>query len=163
MAQATCELSVVELRFRGHLEPDFDRVRAILQGSAERWLPGRRQADGTFLVRLRAGETPFGLKREARVSVTPAQPFGWGLVVPLEWRAAVHPSLYPVLLGYLRAEPVPEGGTRLRFDARYTPPGGSVGNAADRALLHRLARATVERFFAEVVSRLRDAAGGGVG
>ena len=162
MASATRELGVVELRFRGRLEEDFDRVRAVLHGPAERWLPGGRQADGTFLVRLRAGEPPLGLKREARVSVGPAQPHGWGLVVPLEWRAAVHPGLYPVLLGYLRAEPGAEGGTRLRFDARYTPPGGGVGNAADRALLHRLARTTVERFFLEVTSGLRDAAGGGV-
>ncbi|MGC8473968.1 MAG: hypothetical protein ACP5PW_06130 [Candidatus Dormibacteria bacterium] len=152
---------MVELRFRVRLEADFDRVRTALQGPAERWLPGSRQADGTFLVRLRAGEPPLGLKREARVSVAPAQLFGWGLVVPLEWRAAAHPGLFPVLLGYLRAEPALEGGTRLRFDARYTPPGGGVGNAADRAVLHRLARTTVDKFFAEVTTGLRDAAGGG--
>lgn len=162
MARNPREANMVELRFRSRLEADFERVRTVLQGPAESWLPGCQQSDGTFLVGLRAGEPPLGLKREARMSVAPAQPFGWGVVVPVEWRAAVHPGLYPVLLGYLRAEPALDGGTRLRFDARYTPPGGGVGSAADRALLHRLARATVDKFFTEVASGLRDAAAGGV-
>lgn len=153
---------MVELRFRTHLEAGFERTRSVLQGPAERWLPGTPQGDGTFLVSLQAGESPLGLKRDVRVSVAPAQPFGWGVVVALEWRAAVHPRLYPVLLGYLRAEPAPEGNTRLRLDARYTPPGGGVGGTANRALLHRLARATVDKFFAEVTTGLRNAAGGGV-
>lgn len=94
------------------------------------------------------------------MSVGRAQLFGWGLVVAIEWRAAAHPGLYPVLLGYLRAEPAPEGGTRLRFDARYTPPGGGAGKVADRALLQRLARATVGNFFAELATGVQDAADG---
>jgi hypothetical protein len=45
---------------------------------------------------------------------------------------------------------VGEQRTRLAISARYRPPLGAVGRAADRVLLHRVAEATVKDFLDRV-------------
>ena len=43
--------------------------------------------------------------------------------------------------------------TQLSISARYTPPLGSLGRVLDRALLHRVAEATVKDFLDRVAER----------
>ena len=48
----------------------------------------------------------------------------------------------------------PSDQLTLVLDARYLPPGGSLGSAIDAAVLGRLAQTTVERFLVNVAARL---------
>jgi hypothetical protein len=84
-----------------------------------------------------------------------AGPFAYGLLVPVEWRAAEHPDLYPTLAGSLRLEASGPAGARLRLDAHYRPPAGRLGAAIDGAVLHRVADASTEEFVMRVAERLR--------
>lgn len=44
----------------------------------------------------------------------------------------------------------------LIVDGRYAPPGGPFGQALDAVAMHRVARATVERFAADIAARLNE-------
>ncbi|MEX0592365.1 MAG: hypothetical protein WD358_07565 [Nitriliruptoraceae bacterium] len=48
----------------------------------------------------------------------------------------------------------PSDQLTLVLDARYLPPGGSLGSAIDTAVLGRLAQTTVERFLVNIAARL---------
>jgi hypothetical protein len=48
--------------------------------------------------------------------------------------------------------------TQLSISARYAPPLGAIGSAIDRALLHRVAEATVKDFMDRVAAALLDGA-----
>ena len=150
----------MELRFRATMDHAFDQVRAALSQEPQSWLPGSKRADGVVVVDLGVGGSAARIHRLVQVAVGPIQLFGWGIVVPIEWRAARHPRLYPTLLGYLRVEPLGRKQSRLRFDARYDPPGGQVGTATDRALMHRVARASVGDFFQRLTACLDQASTG---
>ncbi len=65
-------------------------------------------------------------------------------------------GLFPVLDADLTLTPAPGPGpgSLLKLAGVYRPPLGPVGEALDRALLHRLAAATVRRFLARVAAQL---------
>jgi hypothetical protein len=64
-------------------------------------------------------------------------------------------GLFPVLDADVRL--VPDGdGTVLSLAGAYRPPLGSLGQALDRALLHRVAAATIRSFLARVAAQLAD-------
>ena len=83
----------MELRFRATLERRFDQVREVLSLDPEVWLPESKLSEGAVIVDLGMGEGTVRLHRFVRVTVGPVQLFGWGIVVPIEWRAARHPRL----------------------------------------------------------------------
>jgi hypothetical protein len=51
--------------------------------------------------------------------------------------------------------PLTSSETQLEIEGAYRPPLGVVGAAADAALGHRLAEATVHRFLDDVVEQVR--------
>jgi hypothetical protein len=123
-----------------------------------RWLPqGRREGPGRFLLVLHAG----ALARTVRGRV--GQPWKAGAT---QWRSIVwdpigDPSdaspgdrFLPSFDGELGLHVQRGGRTTLILDGRYRPPGGTLGAAADAALLHRVARGTTERFLEDVAARL---------
>ena len=79
----------------------------------------------------------------------------------LRWEATGPGSgLFPVLDADLTLTPAtgPGPGSVLKLSGVYRPPLGLVGQALDRAVLHRVAVATVRRFLAQVVAQLADEA-----
>ena len=68
------------------------------------------------------------------------------LVLPLEWRPVLARNLLPKLEGDLEVASLGPNRTQVSLSARYRPPLGVVGQAVDRALLHRVAEATVKDF-----------------
>ena len=79
----------------------------------------------------------------------------------LRWEATGPGSgLFPVLDADLTLTPAPGPGpgSVLKLAGVYRPPLGLVGQALDRAVLHRVAVATVRRFLAQVVAQLADEA-----
>ena len=126
----------------------------VLQAGPDRWLPGFEQNEDRVTARLELASAGGRVGRRVEVHLGQVQLFGYGLSVRLDWQDARRPSFYPRLEGHLRAERGEEGRCRLRFDAGYTPPAGAFGGSADRAVLHRVAEATVNGFFDNVAERL---------
>jgi hypothetical protein len=71
-------------------------------------------------------------------------------VVDIAWRSASLAPLFPVFAGRLVAN---AGG--LAVEGNYAPPGGLVGRAADRMLLHVAARGTARWFLSHLASTIR--------
>ena len=74
----------------------------------------------------------------------------------LRWEATgTGGALFPVLDADLTLAP-DTVGTVLRLAGAYRPPMGSLGQALDRTILHRLADATIRTFLARVAAQLAD-------
>jgi hypothetical protein len=76
------------------------------------------------------------------------------LSVPLHWKGADHPSLFPVMDGELRIRDLDEHRIDLRLVGEYAPPLGALGAAADAAVGHRVAEKSLRAFLAAVAERL---------
>jgi hypothetical protein len=89
--------------------------------------------------------------KAALVDVGPLQDAGEDapLALDLSWRAASMAPLFPVFAGTLSWD---EG--ELQLDGYYAPPGGRVGEMADRLLLNVAARATGRRLLERVAERM---------
>ena len=74
--------------------------------------------------------------------------------VPLRWTASDHPGLFPELDADLEVAPLGDMLTQLAIGARYVPPFGGFGRAMDRALLSRVAEATLKDFLDAVGTRI---------
>jgi hypothetical protein len=70
-------------------------------------------------------------------------------------------SLFPVLDADLRLSPAGENSTLLTLEGAYRPPFGALGAALDRAILHRVAAATVRRFIKQVAAGITSQASAG--
>jgi hypothetical protein len=143
----------VPLSARHPTDLTIEQARRLLGPDAASWLgaplapapAGMRR----FEADLHLGTGPGG--REARigkaafVDLGAVRGLGEGLLVEVSWRAANLAPLFPVFSGWLA---VASGETRL--EGRYAPPGGALGLAADRALLHVAAERTARWFLSEL-------------
>ena len=70
--------------------------------------------------------------------------------IPMAWEPLGAEGLLPKLEADLEVGALGAARTQLAISARYQPPLGAVGRAADRVLLHRVAEATVKDFLDRV-------------
>ena len=77
--------------------------------------------------------------------------------VPLMWDATGSPGLFPRMLADLVVAPLGSTRAQLTFRGSYDPPLGPVGEMLDRALLHRVAEASVKAFMDRIASALGEA------
>jgi hypothetical protein len=85
-------------------------------------------------------------------------------LLPMRWRPqGGGEGLFPVLDADLEIAPMGPDVTQLAITARYEPPFGAVGRLIDRAVLHRVAEATLKDFLDRVGMAIAAAAvpGGG--
>lgn len=75
-------------------------------------------------------------------------------VLPLSWAAATAESAFPRLDADIELAPLGPSRSQLSISARYRPPFGVVGRALDRALLHRVAEATIKDFLDHAGERI---------
>ena len=75
--------------------------------------------------------------------------------LPVTWRATGPYGIFPTLEGELEVAALGDHLTQLGLSARYKPPFGLVGESLDRALLHRVAEATIRDFVERVGAALR--------
>jgi hypothetical protein len=81
-------------------------------------------------------------------------------VLALRWEAAgTGGGLFPVLDADITVAPHGESRTLLAIAGAYRPPLGAVGAALDRAVLHRVAVATVQGFVTRIGQAVADPAG----
>jgi hypothetical protein len=71
-------------------------------------------------------------------------------VVPIRWSAVGAAGLFPSLDADLEIAPLGPHRSQLAMSARYVPPLGAVGRAIDRAVLFRVAEATLKDFLDRV-------------
>ncbi|HEY1960595.1 MAG TPA: hypothetical protein VGH28_33520 [Polyangiaceae bacterium] len=74
--------------------------------------------------------------------------------VKLEWQAETSASLFPSMRATLRVYPLSPEETQLELVGTYAPPGGLVGDVADRLVGHRLADAAAHRFLEDLAGRM---------
>jgi len=78
-------------------------------------------------------------------------------VIPLSWRATgATANLFPTMEADIEVAPLDPRTTQLAISARYVPPLGLVGRMLDRAILHRIAEATLKDFLDHVAEAIRD-------
>jgi hypothetical protein len=136
--------------FELHLERDLDvayeAAEHVLEAGPREWLPGFAQEGERVTAELAFEQSGRRVTRRVEVLLGTVQPFAYGVAVRVEWEGARRPQLYPRLEGHLRLERGQPAGSALRFDARYAPPAGWLGAAADRALMHHVAESSVADF-----------------
>jgi hypothetical protein len=91
------------------------------------------------------------------VEITVGEPYRSSIrtSLPLSWTAPGTGSLFPSLDADVDVARLGSERTLLSISARYRPPLGPVGRALDRAVMHRVAEATVKDFLDHVAEALR--------
>lgn len=120
------------------------------------WLPGLAR-DANHQGDVLLAEVGFGgdvrLARQVEIELGDAVRMPTKTVVPLRWHATGATGLFPALDADLEVAPLGPMRTQLAISARYVPPLGALGRAIDRALLFRVAEATLKDF----LDRVREA------
>jgi hypothetical protein len=140
----------------------LDLESALLKAPAS-WLPGLAEGADEHGQRLltEVGFPVDGHRIVKRVSIAIGEPVRasartW---IPISWQATGPGGLFPVLDGELEIATLGAHRTQLAFSARYHPPLGLIGRTADRALLSRVAEATIKDFVDRIAERLQDLLG----
>lgn len=97
-------------------------------------------------LRMRAGVGNKVVAKTVNLQVGSAIRQNDEVVVPLRWEATGVPGLFPAMEADLVLASVGPRITQITFRGSYKPPLGGLGEAIDRALLHRVAEATVKHF-----------------
>jgi len=110
-------------------------------------------SEGAYTSMARVG--PAGVSKLVRVQVRELSWTDRSAGLAIRWEATgVGGGLFPVLDADLRLAPDGDYGTVLTMTGVYRPPLGPLGEALDRAILHRVAVATIQDFVARVAAQL---------
>jgi hypothetical protein len=130
-----------------------DDIERIVLDEPETWLPTLATTANHRGDRLLA-EVGFG--EEVRIARTVALEVGEPIhmsgktTIPVGWSASGPVGVFPALDADLDVAGLEDGRCQLAISARYEPPLGAVGRAIDRALLARVAEATLKDFLDQV-------------
>ena len=137
------------------LEVGFEVARVRLAGltrestllAASRHAYGEGQAVGRVGP---VGSTP-GLSKLVEVRFRDLVTHGDTAVLTLRWEASgAGGGLFPALDADITLSPAGEDACVLRLDGAYRPPLGGLGAGLDRALLRRVAMATIADFIGRI-------------
>jgi len=147
------------LRYFVELALPFETVDAELLGLPEEWIPGVARDANDRGERLLA-EVGFGpqnrrVEKQVRIELGEAVRLSSKTVLPMSWRATGLQPLFPVLEADIEVAALGPNRTQLSINARYEPPFRALGRAIDRALMHRVAEATVKDFLDRVAQGLQ--------
>ncbi|HSL10261.1 MAG TPA: hypothetical protein VLA82_02970 [Actinomycetota bacterium] len=143
-------------RYFVELPLDADHVVSILTRDPHTWMPGLAEAANRrgddLLAEVGFGEQPR-ISRTVAIELAPVQQMPSKAVVPIRWKAAGAAGLFPELDADIEVAPLGVR-TQLALSARYVPPLGVLGRAVDRALLARVAEATIKDFLDRVADAI---------
>lgn len=138
-----------------HMAVDESWLVSRLSGQVGEWLaPIAIEAasqDGGPKVRVGAGAM---LSKVVRVEFGEPRTHDSTVVVPMFWEATGPTRLFPHLDADLELSSLGPGESRLGLSGRYRIPLGVVGSAVNKALLHRVAEATMRRFLVQLAAAL---------
>ena len=138
------------VRSFAEVERPFEAVRSLLLDRPERWLPGLATDAGhrgeQLLAEVGFGSEHTRVDKRVLIKLRAPMEFPSRFVLPMEWRPVSARNLLPKVEGDLEIAALGPRRTHVSLSARYRPPLGVVGRALDRALLHRVAEATVKDF-----------------
>ena len=123
---------------------------ARLIAASDEWLPPAVGLEGAFAP----------VNRKVDISLGPVTRTSGCVRRHLAWRATAQARLFPVMEGCITLFGAGTSYCVLEVKAHDQPPLGRVGRLADRALLHLVASASIERFADEVAERLLGSASG---
>ena len=129
------------------------QVERALTLAPQDWLTGMAN-QANFRGDALLAEVGFG--EDVRVAREVAIEFGQPVrmagktVLPLRWTATGARGLFPSLEADLEVAPLAGSHTQLAMSARYVPPLGPIGRMIDRAVLFRVAEATLKDFLDRV-------------
>jgi hypothetical protein len=110
-------------------------------------------------LRVAVGEGSLG--RRVNAELGPVQVGGrcvglepGTLEIPLRWRAACHPVLFPTMRGALVVQDTGHDTLEVSLVGGYRPPFGRFGARLDRLLGRRVAMASLEQYLQTVATRL---------
>jgi hypothetical protein len=142
-------------RYFVELTGDRDQIERVVLDAPETWLPTLAPSANHRGDRLLA-EVGFGddVRIARTVLLTVGDPIRvqGKTTIPIGWAASGPAGVFPALDADLEVAELEDGRCQLAISARYEPPLGAVGHAIDRALLARVAEATVKDF----LDRVRD-------
>jgi hypothetical protein len=142
----------------------FPRVQAALHRGAasifSRATVGAAKRERDLAVQLHVRLGMLDVATEVEVDVGPIEetmpsPYGYQvMVIPLAWKSATNPSLFPRMSAKLLVYPLSGHETQLEFEGSYDPPLGLLGDAIDAVVGHRIAQASVLHFVRDIAARL---------
>jgi len=139
--------------------PAEDVEVAVLR-DPQSWIPGLAGSAGArgeaLMVEVGFGPPGHRVEKLVKVELGEAQRFPGKTVLPLRWCPEGMQRLLPALDAGLEIASLGATRTQLAVSASYRPPLGLVGRAMDRALLHRVAEATIKDFLDGVAGRVVD-------
>jgi hypothetical protein len=139
------------------LHAPFEEAERLLVRDPADWLPGlASESDATGVHLLARVGFGLGLHLRKRVEVTigDALRVPGRTVLPIGWSTGADHSPLPEMEGDLELAPFGPRVSHLAMSGRYSPPFGSAGEALDRALLHRVAEATVRDFVERIAASI---------
>jgi hypothetical protein len=146
------------VRYFVEIPAPYIDVEAALLDAPERWIPGLARAAGNrgeqLLTDAGFGSAEHRLEREVEISIRKPMRFPSRTVLPMSWTPTSSERLLPTLDVDLEVAPLGPNRTQLAISAHYRPPFGAVGRAPDRALMRRVAEATVKDFLDRVAAQL---------
>jgi hypothetical protein len=138
------------------VDADLDAARgglAQLAGSGALFGTAQEAYGGAIAGFARVGAA--GLSKLVRVQACELADTTDSAGLAIRWEAAGSGSgLFPVLDADVRLTPAGEHLTLLTLTGSYRPPFGRAGEAVDRAVMHRIAAATVRNFIATMAAVL---------
>ena len=137
--------------------PFAEAERRLLE-CPDDWIPGlAREAQNRgedLLAHVGFGPEHLRVTRDVRITLGTPVEFPSKTVLPISWRAVNRESLFPSLEGDIEVASLGPERSQLAISARYRPPMGVIGNVMDKALLHRVAEATVKDFLDRAAGRI---------
>lgn len=148
-------------RYFIELPMDAWQVEAALTDEREAFLqPIARSATDRgdrLLADVGFGDT-VRIERLVAIDLGPSVRTTSKTIIPFSWRATgTSAGLFPTMEGDLEVASLGTFLTQLSISARYSPPLGVVGRMLDRAVLHRIAEATLKDFLDQLGSILLSA------
>jgi hypothetical protein len=140
-------------RYFVELPMEPSQVERALMSAPQDWVPGLASVANHKGDALLAD---VGFGEDVRVARQVAIEFGSPVrmaaktVLPLRWSATGVSGLFPSLEADLEVAPLGPHRTQLAMSARYVPPLGSLGRVIDRAIMFRVAEATLKDFLDRV-------------
>ncbi len=146
------------VRYFLDLTVPFEAVEGSLLDHSETWVPGLLRAAEDRGERLLA-EVGFAVEarridKEVEIRLGTPYRIPSKTLLPMTWSATGAERMFPQLDADIEVAALGPKRTQLSISARYRPPMGAVGRALDRAMLHRVAEATIKDFLDRVGERI---------